>query len=150
MLQCTTIITCFPSIPHYSTFFAFVLEFLTGVSSPFGSDGFLFVLKLALFLTFVLCISQLNSVSQSCLILCDPMDCSAPGLPVQKAIANSWSLFKLMSIESMMPSNHPILCHPPSPPAFSLSQHQGLFHGVSSLHQVAKGLEFQLKHQSFQ
>ena len=48
-------------------------------------------------------------------------------------------------------------CHPaisssviPSPPAFNLSQHQGPFQWVSSLHQVAKGLEFQLQHQSFQ
>ena len=38
----------------------------------------------------------------------------------------------------------------PSPPAFNLSQHQGLFQGVSSSHQVAKVLEFQLQHQSFQ
>ena len=44
-----------------------------------------------------------------------------------------------------MPSNHLILCHPLSPPAFNLSQHQGLFQGVSSLHQVAKVLEFQLQ-----
>ena len=49
------------------------------------------------------------------------------------------------------------LCHPtisssvaPSPPAFNLSQHQGLFKWVSSSHQVAKTLEFQLQHQSFQ
>ena len=55
-----------------------------------------------------------------------------------------------------MPSNHLILCHPllflpsPSPPALNLSQHQGLFQWVSSLHQVAKVLEFQLHHQSFQ
>ena len=60
---------------------------------------------------------------------------------------NSWSLLKLMSIESVMPSNHLILYHPllllPS-----LSQHQGLFQWVSSLHQVAKVLEFQLQHQS--
>ena len=39
----------------------------------------------------------------------------------------SWSLLKLMSIESVMPSNHLILCHPPFPPELSLSQHQGLF-----------------------
>ena len=49
-----------------------------------------------------------------------------------------------------MPSNHLTLCHPHSPPAFSLSQHQSLFQQVSSLHQVDKGLEFQLLHQSFQ
>ena len=40
----------------------------------------------------------------------------------------SWSLLKLMSIESVMPSNHLVLCCPSDPsPAFSLSQHQGLF-----------------------
>ena len=55
---------------------------------------------------------------------------------------NSQSLLKLMSIELVMPSNpsHPLL--PPSPPAFSLSQHQSLFQWVSSSHQVAKVLEF--------
>ena len=65
------------------------------------------------------------------------------------SITNSWSLFKLIFMESVMPSNHLILSSP-SPPAFNLSQHQGLFQGVSSLHQVAKVLEFQLQHQSFQ
>ena len=48
-----------------------------------------------------------------------------------------------------MPSSHLILCLS-SPPAFNLSQHQGLFKWVSSSHQVAKVLEFQLQHQSFQ
>ena len=48
-----------------------------------------------------------------------------------------------------MPSSHLILSYP-SPPAFNLSQHQGLFQGVSSLHHMAKILEFQLQHQSFQ
>ena len=57
------------------------------------------------------------------------------------------SLLKLMSVESVMPSNQLILCHP-SPPAFNLSQHQVFFQGVSCSHQVAKVLEFQ--HQSFQ
>ena len=65
------------------------------------------------------------------------------------SITNSRSPPKRMSIESMMPSNHLILCRPllllPS-----LFQHQGLFQWVSSSHQVAKGLEFQLQHQSFQ
>ena len=60
----------------------------------------------------------------------------------------SRSLLKLMSIKSVMPSNpsHPLLS--PSP-AFNLSQHQSLFKWVSSSHQVAKVLEFQLQHQSF-
>ena len=65
------------------------------------------------------------------------------------SITNSQSLLKLMSIESVMPSNHLILSSPSSP-AFSLSQHQGLFKWVSSSQQVAKVLEFQLQHQSFQ
>ena len=57
---------------------------------------------------------------------------------------NSRSLLKFMS---MIPSNHPLSS--PSPPAFNLSQHQGLFKWVSSSHQMAKVLEFQLQHQSF-
>ena len=141
------------------------------------------------------------------------------------SITNSWSSLKLMSIKSVMPSNHLILCRPllllpsvfpnikvfsnesvlhissvqfsrsvmsdslqphglqharlpcpssipelaqthvhrvgdaiqpshplssPSSPPFNLSQHQGLFQGVSSSHHMAKVLEFQLQHQSFQ
>ena len=62
----------------------------------------------------------------------------------------SRSLLRLMSIEFVMPSNHFALCYPPSPPAFNLSQHQGLFQWVGSLHQVAKVLELQLHHRSFQ
>ena len=51
---------------------------------------------------------QFSSVVWSCLTLCDPMDCSTPAL----SITNSWNLFKLMSIESVIPSKHLILCHP--------------------------------------
>ena len=71
-------------------------------------------------------------------------------LQTSLSISNSWSLFKLMSIESVdaIQPSHPLLS--PSPPAFNLSQHQGLFKWVSSLHQVAKVLEFQLQRQSFQ
>ena len=66
------------------------------------------------------------------------------------SVTNSWSLLKLMSIELVMPSNppHPVLS--PSPPTLNLSQDQGLFKWVSSLHQVAKVLAFQHQHQSFQ
>ena len=52
---------------------------------------------------------QFNSVAQLCLTPCDPMDCSMPGLPVHHQLPE-WSLLKLMSIESVMPSNHPTLC----------------------------------------
>ena len=68
---------------------------------------------------------------------------------VSLSITNSQSLFRLMSIESVMPSNRLILSFP-SPPTFNLSQDQGLFQGVNSSHEVAKVLEFQLQHHSFQ
>ena len=79
-----------------------------------------------------------------CLTLCNSMDCSTPGL---LSFTISWHLLKFMSTESVMLS-HPLL--PPSPLAFNLSQHQGLFQWVSSSHQVAKVLEFQLQHPFFQ
>ena len=63
------------------------------------------------------------------------------------SITNSGSLLKLMSIESVIPSHS---LSSPSPPAFNLSQHQGLFTWVGSLHQVARILELHLQHQSFQ
>ena len=66
----------------------------------------------------------------------------------QASLSFTQSSLKLMSIESVMPStSYPLSS--PSPPAFSLSQHQGLFQWVISSHQVAKVLEFQLQHQSF-
>ena len=49
------------------------------------------------------------SVAKPCLTLCDPMDCSTPGFP---SFTISRSLLKLVSIESVMPSNHLVLCHP--------------------------------------
>ena len=63
---------------------------------------------------------------------------------VSLSITNSQSLLKLMPIESVMPSSHLLLSRP------NPSQHQGLFQWVSSSHEVAKVLEFQLQHQSFQ
>ena len=56
------------------------------------------------------CCCQFSSVqSLSCVQLCDPMDCSTPG---SLSITNTWSLLRFMSIKSVMPSNHLILCHP--------------------------------------
>ena len=65
------------------------------------------------------------------------------------SITNSQSLLKLTSIELVMPSSHLILSSP-SPPGPNPSQHQNLFQWVNSLHEVAKILEFQLQHHSFQ
>ena len=80
-----------------------------------------------------------------CVQLCDPMDCSTPGLPVHHQLLE---LTQLMSIESVMPSSHLIFHSPPSSPALNLSQHQGLFQWIGPLHQVAKVLE--LQHMSLQ
>ena len=91
--------------------------------------------------------NQFSSVTQSCPTLCNPMDCSTPGLPVLH------QLLELTQTHVHWVSDAIQLSHSlpfPSPPAFSLSQHQGLFQGVRSSHQVAKVLKLQLQHQSFQ
>ena len=67
---------------------------------------------------------------------------------ISLSITNSQSLLEFMFIKSVMSSNLILLS--PCPPTFNISQHQGLFKCVSSSHQVAKVLEFQLQHQSFQ
>ena len=88
---------------------------------------------------------QFSSVIQSCSTLCDPMDCSTPGFPVQHQFPELTQTHVHRVCDAIQPSYS--LSYP-SPPAFNLSQHQGLFQWVSSLHQVAKVLEFQLQHQS--
>ena len=90
---------------------------------------------------------QFRSVTQSCLTLCDPMDCSTPGLPVQHQLPEFTQTHVHQVGEAIQPS-HPLSS--PSPPALNISQHQGLFKWVSSSHHVAKVLEFQLHHQSYQ
>ena len=66
--------------------------------------------------------------AQSCPTLCNPMNCSTPGLPVYH---NSWSLLKLMPIESVMPSSHLILCRPlllpPIPPSIRVFSNESTF-----------------------
>ena len=90
---------------------------------------------------------QFSSVAQSCLTLCDPMNCSTAGLPVHHQLLESTQTHVHCVGDAIHPS-HPLSS--PSPPALNLSQHQGLFQWVNSSHQVAKVLEFQLQHQSFQ
>ena len=68
--------------------------------------------------------SQFSSVAQSCLTLCNPMDCSTPGLPVHHQLLEFTQTHAHRVSESIQPS-HPLSS--PSPPAFNLSQHQGLF-----------------------
>ena len=84
---------------------------------------------------------------QSCPTLCDPVDCSMPGFPVHHQLPE-FTQTHVYWVHDAIQTSHTLLC--PSPPALNLSQHQGLVKWVSSLHQVAKVLEFQLQHQSFQ
>ena len=90
---------------------------------------------------------QFGSVAQSCPTLCDPMNSRTPGLPVPHQLPQSTQTHVHPVSEAMQPS-HPLLF--PSPQAPNPSQHQGVFQWVSSSHEVAKELEFQLQHQSFQ
>ena len=78
------------------------------------------------------------SVAQSCLIPCDPMDCSTPGFTVLHCLPEFAQTHVLWVSDAIQPS-HPL--SPPSPPALSLSQHQNLFQWVGSSHQMAKVLE---------
>ena len=90
---------------------------------------------------------QFSSVAQLCLTLCDPMNRSTPGLSVHHQLPEFTQTYAHRVGDAIQPS-HPLSS--PSPPAPNPSQHQGLFQWVNSSHQVAKVLEFQLQHQSFQ
>ena len=90
---------------------------------------------------------QFSSVTQSCLTLCEPMDDSTPGFPVHHQLPEPTQTHVHWVSNAIQPS-YPLSS--PSPLALNLFQHQGLFQRVSSSHQVAKVLEFQLQHQSFQ
>ena len=89
---------------------------------------------------------QFSSVIQSSPTLCDPVDCSVPGFPVDHQLLELTQTHVHWIGDAIQPS------HPLSSPslAINLSQHPGLFKWVSSSHQVAKVLKFQLQHQSFQ
>ena len=84
------------------------------------------------FLSFIS--NQFSSVAQSCPTLCNPMDCSTPGFPVHHQLPELTQTHVLWVGDTIQPS-HPLSS--PSPPAFNLSQHQGLLQRVSFLHQVA-------------
>ena len=97
-----------------------------------------------LFSTMVIQFSSVQFVTQSCLTLCDSMDCSMPGLPVHHQLSESTQTH-VQWVSDAIQLSHSLSS--PSPPAFNLSQHQGLFKWVRSSHQV---LGFQFHHQSFQ
>ena len=83
--------------------------------------------------------------AQSCPTVCNPINHSTPGLPVHQQLPEFTQTHVHWVSDAIQPS-HPLSF--PSPPALNLSQHQGLLIWVSSSHQVAKVLEFQLQHQS--
>ena len=90
---------------------------------------------------FPLVIGCCCSAAKACLTLCHPMHCSVPGLPVLHHLPEFAQTHVHWVSDTIQPS-HPLSS--PSPPALSLSQHQGLFQWVGSSHQVAKVLELQL------
>ena len=100
-----------------------------------------------IYLCVCVCVYIFSSVTQSCLTLCNPMDCSSPGFPVHPQLPELAQTHVHQVSDAIRPSYHP---SSPSPPTCNLSQHQGLFQWFSSSHQLAKVLEFQLQHQSFQ
>ena len=81
---------------------------------------------------------QFSSVAQSCLSLCDPMNCSTPGLPVHHQLLEFTETHVHRVSDAIQPS-YPLST--PSPPAHNPSQHQSLFQWVNSLHEVTKVLD---------
>ena len=93
------------------------------------------------FILFPFVLYQFSSVTQSCPTHCDPMDCSMPGLLVHHKLPE-FTQTHVRWVSDAIQSSHPLPS--PSPPTFNLLE------WISSSHQVAKGLEFQLQYQSFQ
>ena len=98
---------------------------------------------------FFMCFSsvQFSSVVQSCPTLCNPMNRSTPGIPVHHKLPE-FTQTHAHRVSDAIQTSHPLSS--PSSPVPNPSQHQGLFQWVNTSHEVAKVLEFQLQHQSFQ
>ena len=90
---------------------------------------------------------QFSSIAQSCPTLCNPMNHSTPGLPGNHQLPKSTQTH-VHRVDDAIQLSHPLSS--PSPPALNPSQNQGHFQWLSSSNQVAKVLELQLQHQSFQ
>ena len=124
---------------HFVKFIVHLRAFSRGSQTGRTTTKILWTIEYSCLIAFK---CQFSSVAQLCPTLCDPMDGSTPGFPVHHQLP----LLKLMSIESVMPSNHLNLCCP-------LLLLLSIFPSIrdfpnSSSHQVAKVLE--LQHQSFQ
>ena len=125
-------------------------SFLTAGINPSSTlqDGFMISPEYALISppSIIRSVLQFSSVTQSCLTLCNPMDCSTPGFPVHHQLPELTQTH-VRRVGDVIKPSCPLLS--PSP-TFNISQQQDLFQWVSSSHQVVKVLEFQLQHQSFQ
>ena len=144
----TILLSSFIQLNHHMEFYVVVL-FCYSLSS-LETLPFLVIWKSFALKNFILYQRQWfqsSSVAQLCLTLCNPMDFSMPGLPVHHQL-QELTQTHVHQVRDAIQLSHSLLS--PSPPVFNLSHHQGLFQGVSSSHQVAKVLEFQLQHQSFQ
>ena len=98
-------------------------------------------MSFAVFQFYFIGLHVFSSVAQSCLTLCDPMNRSTPGLPVYHQLPESIQTHVHWVGDAIQPSHS---LSSLSPPVLNLSQHHSLFQWVSSSHQVAKVLEFQL------
>ena len=142
---CLGVFSCMSSLYILEIILCWIASF-TNIFSH--SKGYLFVLFMVSFaVQKLLSLIQFSSVAQSCPTLCDPMECSTPGLPVHHQLLEFTQTRVHWGGDAIQPS-HPLSS--PFPFTFNHSQHQGLFKWVSSSHQVAKVLKFQLQHQSFQ
>ena len=108
-----------------------------------GCDGLTLIRKYAVSPNLIVAIQLLNHVR----LFATPMDCSIPGFPVLHHLTELAQIHVHWVSDAIQPS-HPLSS--PSPPPFSLSQHQDLFQSVDSSHQVTKVSELHLQHQSFQ
>ena len=119
---------------------------LSETLDPWDISQFFFLIGVQLLYSVVF-VSCCDLVAKSCLTPCDHMNCSLPGFPVLHYLLELPQTHVHWVNGAIQPS-HPLA--PPSPPALNLSQHNGLFQWVDSLHQVAKVLELQLQHWFFQ
>ena len=130
--------------------FPWVYEFSQLLYLRFSLNLFPYDALLNLFVVHLRTWCQFSSVQFSRSVTSDfgnTMDCRKPGFPVHHQLPELTKTHVHHISDAIQPS-HPLSS--PSPPAFNLSQHQGLFHWVGSSHQVAKVLQFQLQHHSFQ
>ena len=134
-LNCFVLLSC-DLMTNFSVVFGFHFHFCVCICCRFSVCGY----------PEVLIFSSVQLLSHV-LTLFDPMDCRTSGLPVHHQLLE-FTQTHVHWVSDAIQLSHPLSS--PSPPTFDLSQHQGLFKWVSSSHQVAKVLAYQLQHRSFQ